>query len=71
MLSWHDLSNDEKASIRKLAVGHSFTIREGVLRKLARLGLVDRGPEKVTLTEAGFALHWANSPKRGPKKKSA
>ena len=48
---WKDLSHDERATIRKLAVGYTHDVREGVLRRLAKLGLVEQGPERVTLTK--------------------
>jgi Mn-dependent DtxR family transcriptional regulator len=68
--AWKDLSHDEKAAIRKLARGYSDEVREGVLRRLAKFGLVEHGPERVTLTEAGFELYRANPPTRpGPRRK--
>jgi Mn-dependent DtxR family transcriptional regulator len=70
MTTWKDLSHDERATIRKLALGYSYDLREGVLRRLAKFGLVEHGPERVTLTEAGFELYRANPPTRpGPRRK--
>jgi hypothetical protein len=68
---WKDLSHDERATIRKLAVGYTHDVREGVLRRLAKLGLVEQGPEMVTLTEAGFDLHRANPPMRPGRRRKA
>jgi len=50
---WRDLSNDERAAIRKMALGYSTEIRVNTRRRLARLGLVEEAPY-ARLTAAGF-----------------
>ena len=59
MTLWQELSNNEKAAIRKLALGYTYDVPQHVLRQLVTRGLAEQGPTP-RLTEAGFKLHTSN-----------
>ena len=61
---WDALSSNEKAAIRKLALGFVWEIPEIVRRRLRSLGLIESGPDG-RLADAGWKLHRAN-PRRKP-----
>jgi hypothetical protein len=61
---WDALSSNEKAAIRKLALGFVWEIPEIVRRRLRSLGLIETGPHG-RLTDAGWKLYRAN-PRRKP-----
>jgi hypothetical protein len=58
---WNDLSIEERAAIRKLALGYTHEVSLKALRRLAKLGLVEDGLD-ARLTAAGFEMYRANPP---------
>ena len=62
---WDALSVDEKAALRKLALGYVYDVPAKTRAQLAKLGLVDGGPE-CRLTKAGLELLRAHPNRRKP-----
>jgi hypothetical protein len=57
--AWKDLSNSERVAVRKLALGYRGEVTGSMLRRLAKLGIVEEGPH-ARLTAKGFELSRAN-----------
>jgi hypothetical protein len=65
VIVWNTLTVNERAALRKLALGHIYDVPGRMRARLAELGLVDSGPHSRP-TDAGLALLREHPNRRKP-----